>query len=69
MAFLLVSTGSAEQGGADMRDGSGDEKSRSGGRSALLLRSREAGSAGGEYRRSSLFPQEVRGHFFPLKRY
>lgn len=37
--FSDSSAGGAEPGGAHMRDGSGDEASSAGGRSALLLHS------------------------------
>lgn len=46
--FPNSSAGGAEPGGADMRDGPGDEAGGAGGRSALLLRSRKARSARGE---------------------
>lgn len=49
MAFSDSSAGGAEPGGADMRDGPGDETSSASGRSALLLRPREARSARGEH--------------------
>lgn len=47
--FSGYSPGSAEPGGADMWDGPGDEKGDAGGRSALLLCSREARSTRGEH--------------------